>query len=164
MAVNKVVITQGKYNDIEVKLLVSFDANENPVDVINLDKTRIGTVCKGTVEKVLNDIDSCILKLSIGEKGFIENRKLNPEKYIVRHSEKKKVCQGDVFNVVISQDKKGSKPFSCRFVPDVSDEHLNRGFIDYYVSEYAASDYEIVSDLPEVIEKNLKVGLQAEGK
>jgi len=82
MSIKKCVITKGIYENEELRLLVSFDEKDNAVDLINIDNTRVGLTCEATVEKVLKDIDSCILKLSIGEKGFIENRKLNPEEYI----------------------------------------------------------------------------------
>ena len=157
MSIKKIVITEGIYENKELRLLVSFDENDIPLDIINLDNTKIGTVCTATVEKVLSNIDSCICKLSIGEKGFIETKKLLPEYFIVRHSEKKKVCQEDQFYVVITQDKKGSKPFSCSFVKKLVNENENNGFINHYVNEYAASDYEIVTDLPEILESNLNV-------
>ena len=157
MSIKKIVITKGIYENKELRLLVSFDENDSPLDIINLDNTQIGTVCTATVEKVISDIDSCICKLSIGEKGFIESKKLFPEYYLVRHSDKKKVCQGDQFYVVITQDKKGSKPFSCNFVKHLIDDNKNNGFIYHYINEYASSDYEIVSDLEEVINMDLNV-------
>lgn len=157
MSIKKIVITKGIYENKELRLLVSFDENDSPLDIINLDNTQIGTVCTATVEKVISDIDSCICKLSIGEKGFIESKKLFPEYYLVRHSDKKKVCQGDQFYVVITQDKKGSKPFSCNFVKHLIDDYKNNGFIYHYINEYASSDYEIVSDLEEVINTDLNV-------
>ena len=39
-------------------LRISFDENDSPLDIINLDNTQIGTVCTATVEKVISDIDS----------------------------------------------------------------------------------------------------------
>jgi ribonuclease G len=156
MSIKKCVITKGIYNDKELRLLVSFDENDKPLDVINLDITKVGTVCEAAVEKVLNDIDACILKLSTGDKGFIENRKLKPEFFIERHSEKKKVCQADKFWVQISQDRKGAKPFSCNFIKDNPTSDY-RDFIDFFIEKFADKDCEIVSDLDEIISKNLNV-------
>ncbi len=156
MSIKKCVITKGIYNDKELRLLVSFDENDKPLDVINLDITKVGTVCEAAVEKVLNDIDACILKLSTGDKGFIENRKLKPEFFIERHSEKKKVCQADRFWVQISQDRKGAKPFSCNFIKDNPTSDY-RDFIDFFIEKFADKDCEIVSDLDEIISKNLNV-------
>ena len=154
MKINKIVITKGIYNDKELRLLVSFDDNDNPVDLVNLDITKVGTVCSATVEKVLNDIDACILKLSTGDKGFIENKKLDPEFFTVRHSEKKLVCQEDKFWVEIVQDKKGTKPYSCKFV---SQHNSDVDFIDYYINRIIKQDVTIVSDLVDVIERNYNV-------
>ena len=156
MSIKKLVITKGTYLDRELRLLVSFDENDKPLDVINLDITKVGTVCEAAVEKVLNDIDACILKLSTGDKGFIENRKLKPEFFIERHSEKKKVCQADKFWVQISQDRKGVKPFSCNFIKDNPTSDY-RDFIDFFIEKFADKDCEIVSDLDEIISKNLNV-------
>ncbi|SDB09424.1 ribonuclease G [Pseudobutyrivibrio sp. YE44] len=154
--INKVVITKGIYAETELNLLVSFDEQDKVTDVINLVNTKIGTVCEACVEKVLTDIDACILKLSTGDKGFIENKKLKPEKFLERHSEKKLVCQGDRFWVQINQDKKSSKPYSCKFLSEVP-TNINYNFIDYYIEHFVEQDYEIVSDLPEVISKDLNV-------
>ncbi|SHJ41721.1 ribonuclease E/G [Pseudobutyrivibrio xylanivorans] len=156
MSIKKCVITKGIYNDKELRLLVSFDENDKPLDVINLDITKVGTVCEAAVEKVLNDIDACILKLSTGDKGFIENRKLKPEFFIERHSEKKKVCQNDRFWVQITQDKKSTKPYSCNFIKDNPTSDY-RDFIDFFIEKFADKDCEIVSDLDEIISKNLNI-------
>lgn len=156
MSVKKIVITKGVYNDKELRLLVSFDENDKPLDIINLDNTKIGTVCIATVEKVLNDIEACICKLSTGDKGFIEFRKLNPEFYIEKHSDKKLVCQQDKFYVQISQDRKGVKPYSCNFVNSIESSN-NQDFIDYYINRFVSGEYEIVSDLDEVNSKSLNV-------
>ena len=157
MSVKKIIITKGIYLDKELRLLVSFDEKDNVVDIINLDVSKVGEIHEVTVEKVLNDIDACIVKLDSGDKGFIENRKLKPEYFLVRHSEKKLVCQADRFYVQISQDRKGVKPYSCKFVCSSSEANHNYGFIDYYVEHIANGECEIISDLPEVSEKNLKV-------
>ena len=146
MNVKKVVITEGNYQDNNLKILVSFDEFDNPVDLINLNVTHIGEMHEASVEKVLNDIDACILKLDDGQKGFIEIKKLQKEEFIVSHSDKKPVCQADKFYVQISQDKKGSKPFSCNFVklPDYSSELT---FADYYFKNVAGPEVEIISDI-----------------
>ena len=157
MSIKKCVITKGIYQDKELRLLVSFDEKDKPLDVINLDVTKIGTVCVASVEKVLNDIDACILKLSAGDKGFIENRKLKPEYFLERHSEKKKVCQADKFWVEITQDRKGTKPYSCKFIEAVDNAKINGNFIDFFINNYADIECEIVSDLPEIIGKDLNV-------
>lgn len=156
MSIKKCVITKGIFNDKELRLLVSFDVNDKPVDLINLEITKVGIVCEATVEKVLPDIDACICKLSTGDKGFIEIKKLQPEHFIERHSEKKSVCQADKFWVQISQDRKGSKPYSCNFISDIN-EYGTIDFVDYYISTYVDSDCEIVSDLPEIISKDIPV-------
>lgn len=157
MSIKKIVITKGIYKEKELRLLVSFDEKDKPLDIINLDVTKVGTVCEATVEKVLNDIDASILKLSTGDKGFIENIKLKPEFFTVRHSEKKLVCQEDKFWVEISQDKKGSKPFSCKFIEKINEDNTSKDFIDYFFSKYASPDCDIISDVAEVIKKNLNV-------
>ncbi len=156
--IKKVIVTKGIYNGTELKLFVSLDDKDKALDIINLDNTKIGTICEAVVEKVLPDIEACILKLSTGDKGFIEIKKLKPEFYLERHSEKKIVCQGDSFLVQISQDKKGSKPYSCNFLSD-KDVDTDYDFIDYYINHFVNNDnnYEIVSDLPEVISKSLSV-------
>ena len=157
MSVKKIIITSGTYQNRELRLLVSFDENDKPIDLINLDITRVGEVHEATVEKVLNDIDACILKLDCGEKGFIENKKLKPEYFLERHSENKLVCQGDKFFIQISQDKKGSKPYSCDFMPNPSNDCKNQNFISYYIDNFSIEGYEIVSDLPEIIESDLDI-------
>ncbi|MBO6128602.1 MAG: hypothetical protein J6P79_06860, partial [Pseudobutyrivibrio sp.] len=73
--------------------MVATDENDKPLDLINLDVTKNGEIHEAAVEKVLNDIDACIVKLDNGDKGFIENRKFKPDCFLVRHSEKKLVCQ-----------------------------------------------------------------------
>lgn len=156
MTIKKCVITKGNYMDKELRLLVSYDECDKPLDLINLDVTKVGVVCEATVEKVLKDIDASILKLSIGAKGFIENRKLKPELFTIRHSQNKPVCQGDKFYVQITQDKKGHKPLSCNFINAVNDAVFNYDFIDYYIQKYC-DDCEIVSDLPEILEKDIHV-------
>jgi len=156
MSINKIIITTGMYLDKELRLLVSFDEKDKALDLINLDVTKVGIVCEATVEKVLNDIDACILKLSTGDKGFIENKKLKPEFFKVRHSEKKTVCQEDKFWVEITQDRKNTKPYSCKFLSEHTGE---RDFIDYYVAEMAGDDFEVISDLPELLQRDFKVRL-----
>ena len=148
MSIKKIVITKGIYEGKELRLLVSFDAFGRPLDIINLDITKVGTTCEATVEKVLNDIDACILKLSTGDKGFIEIKKLKPEFFTVRHSEKKTVCQDDKFWVEITQDRKNTKPYSCKFLPVLLE---NKSFLDYYLSIIDASGAEIISDIYEYI-------------
>ena len=147
MSVNKVVITNGLYQDKELRLLVSFDEYDKPLDLINLDVTKVGEVHLATVEKVLSDIDACIVKLDSGDKGFIENRKLKPEKFVIRHSEKKLVCQADQFYVQISQNRKGVKPYSCNFIAEITAEIKNYNFINYYLNNYASKDTEVITDL-----------------
>lgn len=144
MSIKKIVITNGIYQDKELRLLVSFDDCDKPVDLINLDITKVGTVCEATVEKVLNDIDACILKLSTGDKGFIENKKLKPESFTVRHSEKKLVCQEDKFQVEITQDRKNTKPYSCNFIDGNIEK---KDFLDYYLSLINETP-KIISDIP----------------
>ncbi len=151
MSINKIIITTGMYLDKELRLLVSFDEKDNPVDLINLDVSKVGTVCTATVEKVLTDIDACILKLSTGDKGFIENKKLKPESFITRHSEKKLVCQSDTFLVEITQDRKNTKPYSCRFLVEES-EH--KDFIDYYYSNVANAAAEVITDSTDIANRN----------
>ena len=112
MSIKKIIITNGIYQDKELRLLVSFNQDDKPVDLVNLDITKVGMVYEASVEKVLSDIDSCILKLASKDKGFIENKKLNPDMFITRQSSKKLVCQNDKFYVRISQDKKGNKPYN----------------------------------------------------
>lgn len=157
MSVNKIVITKGIYLDKELRLLVSFDENDGVVDIVNLDISKIGEIHEATVEKVLNDIDACIVKLDNGDKGFIENRKLKPEYFLTRHSEKKLVCQADRFYVQISQDRKGVKPYSCNFICSTADCPDNYVLVNYYMEHIVKGECEIISDLPEVMEKNLKV-------
>ena len=147
MSVNKVVITNGLYQDKELRLLVSFDENNKPIDLVNVDITKIGEIKEATVEKVLKDIDACIVKFDSGDKGFIENRKLKPESFVIRHSEKKLVCQADQFYVQISQDRKGVKPYSCNFIAEITDENKNYNFINYYLDNYASKDTEVITDL-----------------
>lgn len=154
MSINKCVVTKGFYEGKELRLLVSYDEKDNPVDVINLDNTLVGTVCLATVEKVLKDIDACILKLSNGEKGFIENRKLNPEDFVERHSENKLVCQSDKFYVAITQDKKDSKPCSCKFVSNPNKYLEKADFIDYYLSQFADDGCLLLTDLEDVVSKH----------
>ena len=155
MSVKKVVITKGMYLDKDLRLLVSFDENDKPVDLINLDVTKVGTVCEATVEKVLTDIEACILKLSTGDKGFIENKRLKPDGFIVKHSDKKLVCQGDKFYVQISQDRKGVKPYSCCFINEITDCIMNYTFIQYYIENYVCDDCEIITDLSKVMNSDL---------
>ena len=155
MGIKRIVITKGIFLEKELRLLVSFDERDIPLDIINLDNTHVGEIYLASVEKVLNDIDSSILKLDNGQKGFIENKKLNPDAYVTRHSERKTVCQADEFFVQITQDKKSTKPCSCRFLASKPEHQVD--FIDYYINNFADSDYEIISDIPEIIEKDLPV-------
>ena len=159
MSVKKIIITKGIYLDKELRLLVSFDEKDNVVDIINLDVSKVGEIHEATVEKVLNDIDACIVKLDSGDKGFIENRKLKPDYFLVRYYKKKLVCQADKFYVQISQDRKGVKPYSCKFVCSSSEDNHNYGFIDYYVEHIANGECEIISDLPEIIDNTVDVRL-----
>lgn len=153
MSVKKLIITSGIYLDKELRLLVSFDENDKPVDLINLDITKVGEVSLATVEKVLNDIDACIVKLDSGDKGFIENKKLKPESFVTRHSDKKLVCQADQFYVQISQDRKGIKPYSCDFIKDFNSDLCKYSFLNYYLDNYCDVTTEIVTDLHEVMEQ-----------
>ena len=146
MSVKKIIITSGIYQDKELRLLVSFDEYDKPLDLINPDVTKVGEVHLATVEKVLSDIDACIVKLDSGNKGFIENRKLKPESFVTRHSDKKLVCQADQFYVQISQDRKGVKPYSCNFIVEITDENKNYNFINYYLDNYAPKDTEVITD------------------
>ena len=156
MSIKKLVITKGTYLDRELRLLVSFDENDNPLDVFNIDLTKVGISCKATVEKVLNDVDACIVKFDNGDKGFIENKKLKPEEFLIRHSKKKLVCQSDEFYVQISQDRTNSKPYSCNFL-GASFKEDNNDFIHYFVNKYCDNDVEIISDLDELIHSDLPV-------
>ncbi len=151
MIVKKIVITSGIYKDQELRLLVSFDENNKPLDLINLNITKIGEVHIATVEKVLNDIDACIVKMDSGDKGFIENKKLRPDFFIEKHSEKKLVCQSDKFYVQISQDRKGVKPYSCNFIESDSKFSSTYGFINYYFDKYTDKDCEIITDIEDYI-------------
>ncbi len=150
MSIKKIIITKGIYEDKELRLLVSFDAFGKPLDLINLAVTKVGTVCEATVEKVLPDINACILKLSTGDKGFIENKKLFPEYFTTRHSTNKLVCQGDTFWVEISQDRKSTKPYSCNFL---SCNVESKSFLALYLSKIETNNVEIISDIPEFIQK-----------
>lgn len=153
MSVKKLIITSGIYQDKELRLLVSFDENDKSLDLINLDVTKVGEVHLATVEKVLSDIDACIVKLDSGDKGFIENRKLKPESFVTRNSDKKLVCQADQFYVQISQDRKGVKPYSCNFIAEITDENKNYNFINYYLDNYASKDTEVITDLIDIANK-----------
>ena len=155
MSIKKCVITKGIYNDKELRLLVSFDENDKAVDIINLDITRIGETCEATVEKVLTDIDACIVKLDKDDKGFIENKKLKPDMFILRHSEKKPVCQTDKFYVKITQDRNYSKPYSCSFLTPEEYENSTQSFIDYYFETFCNKQAELVTDLPDFQASNL---------
>lgn len=159
MSIKKIVITKGTYLDRELRLLVSFDEDDKPVDLINLDVTKIGIHCEATVEKVLNDIDACILKLSTGDKGFIEIKKLSPENYIERHSLKKIVCQGDRFYVKITQDKKNTKPYSCSFLNIEDYKNDNTSYINYYIDTYCEKAVQIITDLEELELPDLNVSI-----
>ncbi len=150
MNIKKIIITKGIYLDKELRLLVSFGKDDKYLDIINLDKTLIGTKHIATVEKVMKDIDSSILKLSCDQKGFIENSKLNPDEFIEKHSQKKLVCQSDKFYVQITQDSKGTKPYSCTFISKQEYKESNSGFIEYFISKYCCSDTEIITDLKDI--------------
>ena len=66
---------------------------------------------------------------------------------MVRHSDKKKVCQGDQFYVVITQDKKGNKPFSCNFVKHLIDDKvvgIGEIGLDYH---YGKDDIDLQKEL-----------------
>jgi len=145
MSIKKIVITKGLFQDKELRLLVSFDDNDKPIDIINLDITKVGQVHLVTVEKVLKDIDACIVKLEDGQKAFIENKKLMPEYFISRHSKEKLVCQSDQFYLQISQDKKDSKPYSGNFLRQLK---ANESVSSYYISNYAP-EAKIITDLEE---------------
>ena len=151
------VITNGIFNDKELRLLVSFDENDNAIDLVDLDSAMVGTNHVATVEKVLNDIEACIVKLDCGEKGFIEFKKLVPESFLERHSEKKLVCQADKFYVKITQDKKSTKPYSCSFVNPADYKENDSGFIQYYIENYATDNAQIITDLQDVAELDLNV-------
>ena len=153
MSVKKLIITSGIYQDKELRLLVSFDENDKPLDLINLDVTKVGEVHLATVEKVLSDIDACIVKLDSGDKGFIENRKLKPERFVIRHSEKKLVCQADQFYVQISQDRKSVKPYSCNFVECILHDSGVYNFLNYYLDNYCNDSIEIITDLDYVLKQ-----------
>ena len=137
--------------------MVATDENDKPLDLINLDVTKNGEIHEAAVEKVLNDIDACIVKLDNGDKGFIENRKLKPDCFLVRHSEKKLVCQADKFYVQISQDRKGVKPYSCNFICSISENMKGYGFLNYYVDRIANDKCEIISDLSDFLDNDLNV-------
>ena len=115
MNVNKIIVTRGAFKEKQYTFLVSFDENDNPLDIIELNSTLIGQTYLATVEKVLKDVDSSILKLSSGCKGYIENKKLNSNEFVLYQSTKNKVSQGDKFFVEIVQDKKENKPYTCCF-------------------------------------------------
>ena len=157
MSIKKIIVTKGIYQGKELRLLVSFDENDKPLDLINLDVTKNGEIHEATVEKVLNDIDACIVKLDNGDKGFIENRKLKPDCFLVRHSEKKLVCQADKFYVQISQDRKGVKPYSCDFICSFSETMKDYGFLNYYVERIVSGECEIISDLSDFLDNGLNV-------
>ncbi len=148
MSISKVIITKGTYLNRELRLLISFDELGKPLDVLNLDITHVGEIHKAKVEKILKDIDSCILKLDNGEKGFIEIKKLIPEAFITRHSLKKNVCQADEFFIQITEDKKYTKPYTCNFIPEISDDNID--FLHYYFSNYCSNDIEIITDLKDI--------------
>ncbi len=155
MSINKCVITKGIYSDRELRLLISFDENNKPLDIINLDITRVGEIHKATVEKVLKDIDACIVKFSDGNKAFIENKKLIPDAFLVRHSKKKGVCQADEFYIQISQDRKSTKPYSANFISKFDGTTLD--FVHYYFKTYCDSTCEIVTDLEEFCYQDLPI-------
>ena len=151
MNIKKVVITKGIYLNRELRLLVSFDENDKPVDIINLDITKVGEYYEASVEKVLTDIDACILKLDSGDKGFIENKKLNPDEFIYRHSDKKLVCQADKLYVKIIQDRNYSKPYSCAFASiEEYEKSKGFGFLDYYIKKFCNEDIDIISDFADL--------------
>ena len=162
MSIKKIVITKGEYMDKELRLLVSFDEGDKAVDIINLDVTRVGEMCEASVEKVLKDIDACILKLDKNDKGFIEKKKLKPELFLERHSEKKPVCQADKFYVKITQDRNYTKPYSCAFVAPEEYEKSHKGFLDFYVEAFCDKEVEIVSDLPDLQDSPLDIRLYQE--
>lgn len=149
MNVKKVVITEGSYCDSFYRVLISFDEFDNVVDIIELNSTRIGMRYLATVEKVLPNIDSCILKLNDKkDKGFIEIKKLDPNNYVLRQTTKNKVSQGDKFFVEITADKRDSKQYSCEFALDDNNDFCP--FIAKYLS-FIDEDVEIVSDIKEIV-------------
>ena len=141
-------------------ILITFDDKNQPVDILDLSQTLVGSVREATVEKVLKDIEGCILKLDDGiTKAFIENKYLKPEFFVYRHSLKKQVCQADRFYVCITQDRKDTKPCSCRFVAVCEDKASS---INYFLKELLNSDIVPANDetgvfhFPSIMEKAMK--------
>ena len=145
MSIKKIVIARGGFNNIDCQVLVSFDCDNKPLDIIALSRTLVGSKHTAVVEKVLNYDEACLVKLDTGLKAYIENKNLFPDLFILRHSNKKIVCQGDIFDVVISQDPKFNKPSSCKMIKEASPSKLDF-IIDLLTENHL--DLEIISDAP----------------
>ncbi len=165
MSVSKVVISRGIYCDKEQELLVAFDSNQVPVDLFEINLSRVGCIYAATVEKVLKDIDASILNLGGGIKAFVENKGLDNNEFIKYQSTKNPVSQGDKFYIVITEDKKGNKPYSCKQVTHEAgenavcpDKDLRLTFINYYLNEILGkSDIEIITDIAELAMEDSRI-------
>lgn len=148
MSIKKIVVASGEYNNHNCKLMVLFDESDRPVEIIELNSTKIGRTYLATVEKVLKDMDCSILKLDKETKGFIENKQLDSDKFVKYQTTKNKVSQGDQFYVKVSKDKKANKPYSCDFCFKDATNDFEIEFINTYFSLY--EDAQIITDDPNI--------------
>ncbi len=145
MSINKIVVARGLFNNISCQVLVSFNAADKPYDIVVLSHTSVGSQHKALVEKVLSFDEACIVKLDTGLKAYIKNKNLIPDLFTSRLSDKKMACQGDTFDVIITQDPKLNKPASCKMIIE---KCLSQ--TDYIIDILTKGclDVEIVSDEP----------------
>ncbi len=145
MSINKIVVARGLFNNINCQILVSFNDSDKPYDIVVLSHTLVGSQHKALVEKVLSFDEACIVKLDTGLKAYIKNKNLIPDLFTSRLSDKKMVCQGDTFDVIITQDPKLNKPASCKMIKEKCLSQTDY-IIDILTKGYL--DVEIVSDEP----------------
>lgn len=146
MSIRKIVVARGQYHDLSHDILITLNESDKVCDLINLSQTMVGTCHIATVEKVMPDINASIVKLENGMKAFIENKRLIPDKFILRHSAAKPVCQGDQFKIVVSQDPKQNKPASCFFLDINNKEKSQLDYIIDLITKKDSSDIQLILD------------------
>ena len=155
MSVRKIVIANGCYRDESHVFLISFDENEQPLDIIPIFETKVGRHTFASVERVLPNIGGCFLKLDeFNTNGFLEGKKINPEFFVEKTSQNKDIVSGDSFFVEITQDSKGNKPLSCKMISQ--DASSSSDFLDFYFKNYikeSIDDIDIITDMVSIAER-----------
>lgn len=108
---SKIIINKTQIGDEIYPLMYLLDEHNHPIEIIDIIEAcrgQVADIC--TVKKVMPNINGCIGKLqNSGEMCYLPFSRIKDEAFIVRHSDKKIICEEDQLTVYIFKPAKDDK-------------------------------------------------------